>query len=49
MFLRESNKLLTGSEHAFALARRSFRGEVGTDQFFAGGVGARFAELIRRF
>jgi DNA-binding transcriptional LysR family regulator len=51
VFLRESNKVLAGSEHAVALARRSFRGEVGTLRisFFAGGVGARFAELIRRF
>lgn len=51
IFLRESNKVLDGSEHAVALARRSFRGEVGTLRigFFAGGVGARFAELIRRF
>ena len=30
IFLRESNKVLDGSEHAVALARRSFRGEVGT-------------------
>jgi DNA-binding transcriptional LysR family regulator len=51
VFLRESNKVLAASEHAVALARRSFRGEVGTLRiaFFAGGVGARFAELIRRF
>jgi DNA-binding transcriptional LysR family regulator len=51
IFLRESNKVLDGSEHAVALARRSFRGEVGTLRiaFFAGGVGARFAELIRQF
>jgi DNA-binding transcriptional LysR family regulator len=51
IFLRESNKVLAGSEHAVALARRSFRGEVGTLRiaFFAGGVGARFAELIRQF
>ena len=51
IFLRESNKLLADSEHAVALARRSFRGEVGTMRigFFAGGVGARFAELIRQF
>ena len=45
VFLRESNKVLDGSEHAVALARRSFRGEVGTLRigFFAGGVGMRFA------
>lgn len=51
IFLRESNKVLAGSEHAVALARRSFRGEVGTLRiaFFAGGVGVRFAELIRQF
>jgi DNA-binding transcriptional LysR family regulator len=51
IFLRESNKVLDGSDHAVALARRSFRGEVGTLRigFFAGGVGTRFAELIRRF
>ncbi len=51
IFLRESHKVLDGSEHAVALARRSFRGEVGTLRigFFAGGVGARFAALIRRF
>src|ERR1700733_7654345 len=51
IFLRESNKVLDGSKHAVALARRSFRGEVGTLRigFFAGGVGARFAELIRQF
>jgi DNA-binding transcriptional LysR family regulator len=51
VFLRESNKVLDISEHAVALARRSFRGEVGTLRigFFAGGVGAPFAELIRQF
>jgi DNA-binding transcriptional LysR family regulator len=51
IFLRESNKVLDGSDHAVALARRSFRGEVGTLRigFFAGGVGTRFAELIHRF
>jgi len=51
IFLRESNKVLEGSDQAVALARRSFRGEVGTLRigFFAGGVGVRFAELIRRF
>jgi DNA-binding transcriptional LysR family regulator len=51
IFLRESIKVLADSEHAVALARRSFRGEVGTLRigFFAGGVGARFAELIRHF
>ena len=51
IFLRESNKVLEGSERAVAMARRSFRGEVGTLRigFFAGGVGARFAELIHRF
>ncbi|MGA3201055.1 MAG: LysR family transcriptional regulator, partial [Bryobacteraceae bacterium] len=30
IFLRESNKVLEGSERAVAMARRSFRGEVGT-------------------
>jgi DNA-binding transcriptional LysR family regulator len=51
IFLRESNKVLNGSEQAISLARRSFRGEVGTLRigFFAGGVGAPFAGLIRRF
>jgi DNA-binding transcriptional LysR family regulator len=51
IFLRESNKVLDSSDHAVELARRSFRGEVGTLRigFFAGGVGAPFAELIRRF
>jgi len=51
IFLRESNKVLDGSDHAIALARRSFRGEVGILRigFFAGGVGTRFAELIHRF
>jgi len=51
IFLQESNKVLEGSDHAVAMARRSFRGEVGMLRigFFAGGVGARFAELIRRF
>src|SRR5580704_9728753 len=51
VFLRESNKVLAGADHAVALARRSFRGEVGTLRiaFFAGGVGAPFAGLIRRF
>src|SRR5271169_3455164 len=43
IFLRESNKVLDGSDHAIALARRSFRGEVGILRigFFAGGVGTR--------
>jgi DNA-binding transcriptional LysR family regulator len=51
IFLRESNRVLDDSERAVAMARRSFRGEVGTLRigFFAGGVGAHFAELIRRF
>lgn len=51
IFLKESSKVLAGSEHAVAVARRSFRGEVGTLRiaFFAGGVGARFAALIRQF
>lgn len=51
IFLRESNKVLDHSEHAVASARRSFRGEVGTLRigFFAGGLGAHFAGVIRRF
>jgi DNA-binding transcriptional LysR family regulator len=51
VFLRESNKVLDGSDHAIAAAQRSFRGEVGTLRigFFAGGVGDSFADLIRRF
>ena len=51
IFLRESNKVLEGSERAVAMARRSFRGEVGTLRigFFAAGVGARFGQLIHRF
>jgi DNA-binding transcriptional LysR family regulator len=51
IFLRESNKVLEGADRAVATVRRSFRGEVGTLRigFFAGGVGAHFAGLIRRF
>jgi DNA-binding transcriptional LysR family regulator len=51
IFVRESDKVLEGADRAVAVVRRSFRGEVGTLRvgFFAGGLGAQFAGLIRRF
>jgi len=51
VFLLESNKVLEIADRAVAVARRSYRGEVETLRigFFAGGLGAHFAGLIRRF
>jgi DNA-binding transcriptional LysR family regulator len=51
IFLRETSKVLEAAERAVGATQRSFRGEVGTLRigFFAGGVGAHFAELIRLF
>ena len=51
VFLEEARTVLNAARHAVEMAQGAQRGEIGTLRigFFAGGIGANFTRIVRRF